>query len=135
AELVRSVAALFRADAEERQIVLQHRSHGNAALNGVQTAAIRDSLSNLVLNALQATPSGGTIVIESAVADQVITFSVSDSGAGVSPEMRTKIWEPFFTTRQRGTGLGLAIVRKRMEERSEERRVGKESRTRRAVDA
>jgi len=48
-------AALFRADAEERQIVLQHRIDGNAALNGVQTAAIRDSLSNLVLNALQAT--------------------------------------------------------------------------------
>src|SRR3989440_8560100 len=116
AELVRSVAALFRADAEERQVVLQHRSDGNAALNGVQTAAIRDSLSNLVLNALQATPSGGAIVIESSVADQVITFSVSDSGAGVSPEMRVKIWEPFFTTRQRGTGLGLAIVRKRMEE-------------------
>jgi len=116
AELVRSVAALFRADAEERQIVLQHRIDGNASLNGVQTAAIRDSLSNLILNALQATPSGGGIVIESAVADDIITFSVSDTGAGISPDMRTKIWEPFFTTRQRGTGLGLAIVRKRMEE-------------------
>lgn len=116
AELVRSVAALFRADAEERQIVLQHRTEGNAALNGVQTAAVRDSLSNLILNALQATPSGGGIVIESAVADGVITFSVSDTGTGISPEMSAKIWEPFFTTRQRGTGLGLAIVRKRMEE-------------------
>ena len=111
-----TVAALFRADAEEHQIDLQHRTHGNAALNGVQTAAVRDSLSNLVLNALQATPSGGGIVIESSVVDQVITFSVSDTGAGVSAAMRAKIWEPFFTTRQRGTGLGLAIVRKRMEE-------------------
>ena len=116
AELVRSVAALFRADAEERQIVLQYRIGGNMALNGVQTAAIRDSLSNLVLNALQATPSGGGIVIESSVTDQLIIFSVSDTGAGVLAEMRARIWEPFFTTRQRGTGLGLAIVRKRMEE-------------------
>src|SRR3989454_9677963 len=115
-ELVRSVAALFRADAEERQIVLQYRIGGNVALNGVQTAAIRDSLSNLVLNALQATPSGGGIVIESSGTDQLVIFSVSDTGAGVSAEMRGRIWGRFFPTRRRGTGLGLAIVRKRMEE-------------------
>jgi two-component system sensor histidine kinase FlrB len=48
--------------------------------------------------------------------DSFAVFSVSDTGKGVAPEMQSKIWEPFFTTRQRGTGLGLAIVRKRMEE-------------------
>jgi two-component system sensor histidine kinase FlrB len=41
---------------------------------------------------------------------------VTDSGPGIDAELETKIWEPFFTTRQRGTGLGLAIVRKRMED-------------------
>jgi signal transduction histidine kinase len=115
-ELVRSVVALFRADAEERQIDLRCRVQGKADLSGVETAALRDALSNLVLNALQATPASGGVTIEAAVTDEAITLSVSDTGAGIAPEMRAKIWEPFFTTRQRGTGLGLAIVRKRMEE-------------------
>jgi signal transduction histidine kinase len=115
-ELVRSVAALFRADADERQIKLWHRASGDAELDGVQTAAVRDSLSNLVLNALQVTPPGGSVSIESSRQNKAIVFAVSDSGPGIPPEIRAKIWEPFFTTRQRGTGLGLAIVRKRMEE-------------------
>jgi signal transduction histidine kinase len=116
AELVRSVTALFRADADERSISLRCEVKGSAELDGMQTAAVRDALANLVLNALQATPAQGEVKIESAAADDKVTFSVSDSGPGISGELRAKIWEPFFTTRQRGTGLGLAIVRKRMEE-------------------
>ena len=54
--------------------------------------------------------------IEAAKDNDSICISVTDSGPGVSVSVRQKIWEPFFTTRQRGTGLGLAIVRKRMEE-------------------
>ena len=116
AELVRSVAALFRADAEERRISLQCHAASSGELNGVQTAAVRDALSNLVLNALQATPASGVVKVETSLVDQAITFLVSDSGPGISAELQARIWEPFFTTRQRGTGLGLAIVRKRMEE-------------------
>jgi signal transduction histidine kinase len=115
-ELVRSVVALFRADADEREIDLRCRVQGKADLTGVQTAALRDALSNLVLNALQATPASGKVTVESAVGDHTIRFSVADTGSGITPEVGARIWEPFFTTRQRGTGLGLAIVRKRMED-------------------
>ena len=55
-------------------------------------------------------------MVESYLEENCAVFSVSDTGMGVDPENLIKIWEPFFTTRQRGTGLGLAIVRKRMEE-------------------
>jgi signal transduction histidine kinase len=115
-ELVRSVAALFRIDADERDVSLQYHVDGAVKLNGVQTAAVRDALSNLVLNALQATPARGQVTIASSLTEREVMFSVADSGPGIPPELRAKIWEPFFTTRQRGTGLGLAIVRKRMEE-------------------
>jgi signal transduction histidine kinase len=77
---------------------------------------VRDALSNLLLNALQATPAGGRIAVELAVDDNELNFSVTDEGAGVPAELHQRIWEPFFTTRQRGTGLGLAIVRKRIAE-------------------
>ena len=115
-ELLRSVRNLFRADAEERKITLQCRANTNADLDGVQSAAVRDALSNLLLNALQSTPAGGCVMIESLADGAEIVFAVTDSGPGISRELAAKIWEPFFTTRQRGTGLGLAIVRKRMEE-------------------
>ena len=115
-ELVRSVAALFRVDADERDVNLEYQIDGTLELNGVQTAAVRDALSNLVLNALQATPAHGCVTIASSLTEREVTFSVADSGPGISSDLRAKIWEPFFTTRQRGTGLGLAIVRKRMEE-------------------
>ena len=115
-ELLRSVAGLFRADADERKIALQSSAVGDAALDGVQTAAVRDALSNLLLNALQATSAGGRVTIESFCDGDGIHFAVSDSGPGIAADLQARIWEPFFTTRQRGTGLGLAIVRKRMEE-------------------
>jgi len=65
---------------------------------------------------LQATPAGGEVKLESFVEDGQIVFAVTDSGPGIPADKQIKIWEPFFTTKQRGTGLGLAIVRKRMEE-------------------
>lgn len=115
-DLVRRIVALFRADAADRHVSLEARINCSVELDGVQTAAAGDALSNLIINALQATPPGGKIVVEADVVGGATLFAVSDSGQGVPAEVRAKIWEPFFTTRQRGTGLGLAIVRKRMEE-------------------
>ncbi len=115
-EIVHGVVNLFHADAEERNIELRGLASVNAALDGVKTAAVRDALSNVVLNALQATPRGGSVSVEaSAKADDVV-FVIADTGPGIPEAMRDKVWQPFFTTRQRGTGLGLAIVRKRMQE-------------------
>jgi signal transduction histidine kinase len=77
---------------------------------------VRDALSNLLLNALQATPAGGRVSVEVATEDGEVLFAVTDGGKGVPAELQRRIWEPFFTTKQRGTGLGLAIVRKRIED-------------------
>ncbi|HKP81340.1 MAG TPA: ATP-binding protein [Pyrinomonadaceae bacterium] len=115
-ELVRSVADLFRANASEQGIVLDCEIRVQAELAGRSVAALRDALSNLLLNALQATPHGGKVELIAAAANGDLVISVRDSGSGVPADLRERIWEPFFTTRQRGTGLGLAIVRKRVQE-------------------
>lgn len=115
-DLARAVADLFRAHAGGRRIAIECSAHAGTDLDGTRAAAVRDSLSNLLLNALQATPAGGQISIEAFRRNGDVVFAVTDSGPGISTELHSRIWEPFFTTKQRGTGLGLAIVRKRMEE-------------------
>ncbi|HEX8493236.1 MAG TPA: ATP-binding protein [Pyrinomonadaceae bacterium] len=115
-ELVQAVAELFRAEAAGREITLECLTRANAELDGVRASALRDALSNLLSNALQATPAGGRIIIEADVDNSHLVVTVVDSGSGIAPEIRQRIWEPFFTTRQRGTGLGLSILKKRIEE-------------------
>jgi signal transduction histidine kinase len=116
-ELVQSLAQLFQKEAAGRKVALKVEAESLAfELEGATAAAVRDALSNLLLNALQATPAGGQVVLAARAEGGRLTISVADSGAGVPLEQRERIWEPFFTTRQRGTGLGLAIVRKRIED-------------------
>jgi signal transduction histidine kinase len=115
-ELLRSVVDLFRANAREQGIVLDCQVRVEAQLEGKCVSALRDALSNLLLNALQATPQGGRVDLIAAASNGELIISVQDSGSGVPADLRERIWEPFFTTRQRGTGLGLAIVRKRVQE-------------------
>jgi signal transduction histidine kinase len=115
-ELLRSVVDLFRASAREQGIALDCHVTIDAQLAGRSVSALRDALSNLLLNALQATPQGGKVELTAASSESELLISVQDSGSGVPADLRERIWEPFFTTRQRGTGLGLAIVRKRLQE-------------------
>jgi signal transduction histidine kinase len=120
AELLGNVVRLFRAEAQARNVELEHTMADerleHVELDGARAAAVRDAVSNLLHNALHATPDGGRITVTSRRAGATLVLEVSDSGPGVAPEQREKIWEPFYTTKQRGTGLGLAIVRKRIEE-------------------
>ncbi|HEY0378733.1 MAG TPA: ATP-binding protein [Pyrinomonadaceae bacterium] len=116
AELVRAVVELFRAEASGRNIRIECRASIEGELDGPAASALRDALSNLLINAIQATPLGGHVTVEAQTKDEHLLITVTDSGPGIAPDLRERIWEPFFTTKQRGTGLGLAIVRKRMEE-------------------
>jgi CheY-like chemotaxis protein/anti-sigma regulatory factor (Ser/Thr protein kinase) len=84
---------------------------------GIETE-LRDALTNLVLNAVDAMPKGGTLRLRSRLGQAAghngataVVIEVSDSGIGMSEETRSRCLEPFFTTKgDRGTGLGLAMV-------------------------
>jgi signal transduction histidine kinase len=115
-DLAHAIVELFRVEASARGVSLDCRAETHRELEGSSAAALRDALSNLLLNAIQATPAGGRVTVEARVEFQEPVITVTDTGQGVPTELQGRIWEPFFTTRQRGTGLGLSIVRKRMEE-------------------
>lgn len=115
-QLINSVVRLLQASAEKQGVTLITKIEKDVELDGAAVSAVRVALSNLLLNALQATPAGGEVAVTQKVENGAVVLLVHDSGPGVSDELRKRIWEPFFTTRQRGTGLGLAIVRKRMQE-------------------
>lgn len=68
------------------------------------------ALSNLVLNAMDAMPEGGTLTISASRSADFARIAVADSGPGLSDEECSRLFTPYFTTRQHGTGLGLAIV-------------------------
>jgi signal transduction histidine kinase len=115
-QLIHSVIGLFQVGAEKEGVKLSAKIDRDEELGGAAVSALRVALSNLLLNALQATPEGGEISITQQVEDGSLVINVEDSGPGIPADLRRRIWEPFFTTKQRGTGLGLAIVRKRMQE-------------------
>jgi signal transduction histidine kinase len=76
------------------------------------SAQVNQVIVNLVVNALQAMPSGGTLEVITCASDTCVELLVSDTGEGMSAEVRKKIFLPFFTTKdvKEGTGLGLSVV-------------------------
>jgi PAS domain S-box-containing protein len=117
AELVRSaVAAGFArvpggAAAAGVRIAIEIDEGLPAAL--VDARLMRQAVVNLVVNAIEAMPAGGELVVRvTADGEHHVAISVGDSGQGISDDVKARIFEPFFTTRATGTGLGLAVVKR-----------------------
>ncbi|MBO0860207.1 MAG: hypothetical protein J2P21_17395 [Chloracidobacterium sp.] len=131
-EVVDSVLALSRSEAERRSVTLSSDLRADPQLDGEKVARLKEIMLNLTFNALQAIKTGGLNGLN--VADGPdrrdgevniscytgaagrMTIAVTDNGIGVPLSMQDKIFEPFFTTKTRGTGLGLAIVARRARE-------------------
>jgi signal transduction histidine kinase len=85
-------------------------SAGEGLLVTADRDMLRRAILNLVLNALDVMPSGGTLTLEAGTDGRGVSIAVGDSGPGMSEEGCRRAFEPFFTTKPGGTGLGLAIV-------------------------
>ncbi|MCB2118309.1 MAG: cache domain-containing protein [Rhodobacteraceae bacterium] len=76
----------------------------------ISCTELQQVLVNLILNAVQAMPGGGTLSVSTADSKKGVVVTVADTGTGIPPEILPRIFDPFFTTKQaRGTGLGLSI--------------------------
>lgn len=74
-------------------------------------AELREALTNIILNAVDAMPQGGQLTVRSALVADAVELTISDTGLGMPESVRRRIFDPFFTTKgSRGTGLGLSIT-------------------------
>ena len=79
-------------------------------------SGLEQILLNLAVNARDAMPEGGSFLLELGVEDEELVLTATDTGVGMTPEVRERVFEPFFTTKATGTGLGLATVQRLVEE-------------------
>jgi signal transduction histidine kinase len=107
--LLESVSKLASETAKMAGVTIRIESASMAALS-VDAEQIKQVLLNLVLNAVQAMPTGGEIALRSRQANGSVLLEVADQGVGIPRENLERIFDPFFTTRAGGTGLGLSIA-------------------------
>jgi PAS domain S-box-containing protein len=109
-EVVAMTRPLWAERVRGGQVHLKRDLVASAHVRGIP-GELREALLNLVQNALDAMQGGGTLGIRTSHDGQQVTLEVSDSGHGMTEEVRERAFEPFFTTKgQKGTGLGLAEV-------------------------
>ncbi|MEO6773636.1 MAG: protoglobin domain-containing protein [Kofleriaceae bacterium] len=108
-EIVRELVTIEHAAAAQHGVELLVVADGPVVAQ-FDAHKLRQILFNLVRNAVEAVPSAGHVTISVSRDSTHFNVRVEDDGPGIPDEIRQRIYEPFFTTKQRGTGLGLAIV-------------------------
>ena len=108
--VLESVLALTAQPARKAGITVERRFDPAIGRRNLDGGLLKQAFLNLVLNAIQAMPAGGTLTLTTALRDGTIEVQVSDTGVGIPVENRKKLFSPFFTTKTEGTGLGLAIT-------------------------
>jgi signal transduction histidine kinase len=108
---VRSAVGLLRRAAEKKGVRLEipDAVEPTGLCAAMDENAFKQVLINLLMNAIEAAPEGGSVRLRAAAEGRRLRLTVEDDGPGVPRELRSRIFEPFFTTRADGSGLGLAI--------------------------
>ena len=109
-EVVKNTLGLVEQEAEEQGVSLGFEPDRGLRPFKFDAAKIKQSLLNIVINAAQATPSGGHIAVRTGQGNGQVRLEVADNGCGMDQEVLDNLFKPFFTTKVRGSGLGLAIA-------------------------
>jgi signal transduction histidine kinase len=108
--LVTAVLEFARAELARAGVALELRVERALPEIAADESQIRQALLNLVRNAREAMPAGGRLQVGVERDGERLRIAVADTGPGIAPEHRAKIFDPFFSTKEKGTGLGLALV-------------------------
>jgi signal transduction histidine kinase len=109
-DLARQVVALYQGVADRMSVVLDDRSAGREIL--IDPEQFRQVIANLVDNAVEASPAGGTVVVGVECEGAEVVVAVTDQGSGLPADDPELLFQPFYSTKGRGSGVGLAMVQR-----------------------
>jgi two-component system NtrC family sensor kinase len=109
AELISGVVKVYQQQLQKSKIECRTEFAGVEAI-AADPDLLHRALSNLVLNAIDAMPDGGTLTLRTSRTQDSARLEVSDTGAGLSSEECSRLFTPYYTSKLHGTGLGLAVV-------------------------
>ena len=110
ADLLEEIVELARPQAAARQIRIVVDERADGAEIHVDRDLLKQAVLNVVVNAIEAMPEGGELRFESAATEDTAEIKVSDTGPGIPPDLREKIFRLYFTTKREGSGIGLAMT-------------------------
>ena len=114
-DVLNELATLVEGEAQQSKVQIRVVAPPTLPLLMADREYLRQTLLNLILNGLQAMPEGGTLTLKANTSNGDFLISITDTGVGIAPENRRRIFEPYFTTKAKGSGLGLAIARRIIE--------------------
>jgi signal transduction histidine kinase len=119
-DAINEVVELMYHEAEEQHIRIVTKFEPNLPEVMIDRKYLKQALLNILKNALAAMPDGGTLTITTSAKNDELLIAISDTGIGIPEDLLSKIFEPYFTTKESGTGLGLTITFKIIKEHNGE---------------
>ena len=105
-QLLRESLEVAQDLAREQGVTMETQLGADIPLTPLDAGRMKQVLINLVINAIQASPEGETVMVRSALGERNITIEVVDHGGGIPPDQKENIFVPFFTTKKEGVGIG-----------------------------
>ena len=115
-ELLEELVDFFVPQAQQQRAKVRLRRADQPLVAAVDPRLIKQAVLNLMLNALQAMPEGGDLILSASKDDGVALIDIIDTGKGIPPEAIDKIFQAYYTSKKGGTGLGLAMTQRIIKE-------------------
>jgi len=114
--LLEELVDFFIPQAQLQRVQLRLQTHQAPVLAAVDPKLIKQAVLNLMINALQAMPDGGELMLSVSIENGAAVIQVTDTGPGIPADAVDKIFQAYYSTKRGGTGLGLAMTRRIVEE-------------------
>ena len=114
-ELLADMIEFYSPQAQSARLTLRHQFHTSPLVCGIDVNLLRQALLNIMINAQQAMPDGGELIIRTSLDERSAIIDIADTGPGISEPDRQKMFKISFSTKLGGSGLGLPITKRIIE--------------------